>query len=132
MRILSILVILILVGWDLMWWLLGVSPLFPWQLRSYLKAHPNALLLDVRTTMEYDWFRVPGAVHAEYLLHDIQALKDVPADRPLVVICMTGHRSAIVAYKLKKAGFERVKNLTWGTLGWWLWNQLQKRISKIE
>jgi rhodanese-related sulfurtransferase len=38
----------------------------------------------------------------------------------LVIICMTGHRSSVVAYRLKKRGFTEVHNLTFGMLGWLL------------
>jgi len=37
-----------------------------------------------------------------------------------VIICMTGHRSSVVAYRLKKRGFTEVHNLTFGMLGWLL------------
>ncbi len=36
----------------------------------------------------------------------------------VVVICMTGHRSPLVAYALKKRGYARVDNLAWGMVGW--------------
>jgi rhodanese-related sulfurtransferase len=31
---------------------------------------------------------------------------------------MTGHRSPMVAYQLKKRGYKQVYNLTWGMLAW--------------
>ena len=42
----------------------------------------------------------------------------VSPSRELVVICMTSHRSPVVAYALKKKGFKGVDNLTWGMVGW--------------
>jgi rhodanese-related sulfurtransferase len=33
---------------------------------------------------------------------------------------MTGHRSSVVAYGLKRRGFTKVYNLTFGMLGWLL------------
>jgi len=42
----------------------------------------------------------------------------VPPSQEVVVICMTGHRSPLVAYGLKKRGYARVYNLTWRMAGW--------------
>jgi len=42
----------------------------------------------------------------------------VSPSRELVVICMTRHRSPVVACSLKKKGFNRVDNLTLGMVGW--------------
>ena len=44
--------------------------------------------------------------------------QDKKLDEPVVIICMTGHRSPIVAHQLKKHGYNRVYNLTWGMLAW--------------
>ena len=45
----------------------------------------------------------------------------VSPSQEVVVICMTGHRSPLVAYALKKKGYTRVCNLTWGMVGWKLY-----------
>ena len=43
-------IILIFLVWDAVWWLLGVKPRFPWQLKDRLDAGASDLvLLDVRT-----------------------------------------------------------------------------------
>ncbi len=48
--------------WDLVWWVLGVKPRFPWQLKARLGAGASDLvLLDVRTPLEFNWFHLPGA-----------------------------------------------------------------------
>ncbi len=104
--------------WDAAWWFMGVEPLFPWQLDSQLRREQSQLfLLDVRTPMEFAWFHLPGALNLPGAL-DKEKLAQLPKDRRLVVICLSGHRSPLVAYTLKKEGFNRVYNLTWGMLGW--------------
>ena len=55
------------------------------------------------------------------LAKDIQ----IPKTKTVVVICMTGHRSPMVAYGLEKAGFARVYNLTWGMVGWEVWKRFE-------
>jgi rhodanese-related sulfurtransferase len=35
-----------------------------------------------------------------------------------VVICLSGHRSPFVAYRLKQRGFKDVSYLAWGMISW--------------
>ena len=112
-------ILLLLIGWDLGWYLAGVKPLFPWHLKNILKDKGDRIsLIDVRTPWEYNWFHIEGAANKPELLYDVESLPDQGKDRQVVVICMTGHRSPLVAYRLKKRGFKRVYNLTWGMLAW--------------
>ena len=114
-----ILILLLLIGWDLGWYLAGVMPLFPWQLKKLLKGKRDPIsLIDVRTRWEYNWFHIKGAANIPELLYDVEALPAKGKEEPVVVICMTGHRSPLVAYRLKKKGFIKVYNLTWGMLAW--------------
>jgi rhodanese-related sulfurtransferase len=105
--------------WDAVWWFLGVKPRFPWQLKARLGAGADALvLLDVRTPLEYNWFHLPGAQNRPLVLTDSGTMPPVSPSQEVVVICMTGHRSPLVAYALKKKGYTRVYNLTGGMAGW--------------
>ena len=114
-----IVIVLFLIAWDFAWYLVGIKPLFPWQLKKLLKGHSNQVnLIDVRTPWEYSWFHINGAVNKPELLLDIDALPDICKKDPLIIICMTGHRSPLVAYLLKRRGFKKVYNLTWGMLAW--------------
>ena len=114
-----ILILLLIIGWDLAWYSAGVKPLLPWHLKKLLKGDNDQLtLIDVRTPREYKWFHIRGAVNKPELLFGIDALPAKSKQDPLIVICMTGHRSPLVAYRLKKRGFKRVYNLTWGMLAW--------------
>ena len=126
MKKLLFLLVIILLGWDLFWFLIGVKPLFPWQLEEKLKKdHADLVLLYVRTPEEFHWFKLLGAQNLPFergLAKDLQISKT----KTVVVICMTGHRSPIVAYRLEKAGFARVYNLTWGMVGWEAWKRFAK------
>lgn len=108
--------------WEAIWWFLGVKPRFPWQLKASLGAGASDLfLLDVRTPLEYNWFHLPGAQNLPHVLADSGKMPPVSSSQDIVVICMTGHRSPLVAYALKKKGYARVYNLTWGMAGWKLY-----------
>ena len=117
--IILLLILLFLIGWDFGWYLAGVRPLFPWQLKKLLKGKSDQLtLIDVRTPWEYNWFHIDGAANMPDLLSNTDAFKGKNVDEPVIVICMTGHRSPMVAYQLKKRGYRQVYNLTWGMLAW--------------
>lgn len=121
MKTLIILVVIIL-GWDAAWYLAGVKPLFSWQLTRLLKDGQSVVsLIDVRTPREYEWFHIEGAANLPDLLVNRDAFRRENAAEPVVVICMTGHRSPMVAYRLKKRGYKQVYNLTWGMAAWKLW-----------
>ncbi len=121
-------VIVLSLGWDAAWWVLGVKPRFPWQLQDRLPpGAADPVLLDVRTPLEYNWFHLPGARNVPNVLTDRASLDPVSPSREIVVICMTGHRSPLVAYALKKRGYARVYNLIWGMVGWKIYEWCSER-----
>ena len=117
MRALLVCLILFFGVWDLVWMLTGLTQTPPWRLRRMLREVPPPQLLDVRTPGEFAMVRIPGAVnHPEALAVDPDSL-GLDRSRPVVVVCMTGHRSPFVARKLAAAGY-KASNLTWGMAGW--------------
>jgi rhodanese-related sulfurtransferase len=126
---LLLLLLIIVLGWDLFWWFMGVRPLFPWQLERKLQEDQTELaLIDVRTPEEFHWFHLPGAQNMPIekgLPKDMQ----IPKTKTVVVICMTGHRSPLGAYHLAKTGFTGVYNLTWGMAGWQIWKRLKTLVT---
>ena len=125
MRLLLLFALLVLLwlAWDLLAPLFGVRQMPPWRLRRRLAEGQPPLLVDVRTPQEFNWFHIPGAINAPFGSTGFDAvlkLHSRPGGPPLkvVVVCMTGHRSPLVAWSLKRAGFGEVSNLTWGMAGW--------------
>lgn len=45
-------------------------------------------------------------------------LGDLPPDRPIVVYCASGYRSAIAVSLLRRDGMPKVANLVGGLAGW--------------
>ena len=75
------------------------------------------LLLDVRERSEFDTVRAPGAA----LLPTSQfmaRIQELPSDRPLLVICHTGGRSAAVTAYLLRTGRTDVANVAGGMAAW--------------
>ncbi|MGD8315401.1 MAG: rhodanese-like domain-containing protein [Syntrophobacterales bacterium] len=117
----AIVVIIIIFGWEFCWWGVGIKPLMPWRLKGSLQKSPEEFtLVDVRTPLEYELFHIPGSKNQPNLLLHPRLFKAQNSRKPLVIVCLTGHRSSVVAYGLKKRGFTKVHNLTFGMLGWLL------------
>lgn len=74
-------------------------------------------LVDVRAVNEWREGHIAGARHVP--LGRLPArLADIPADRPVVVQCKSGGRSAIAASLLRRLGRQDVRNLTGGVEAW--------------
>jgi rhodanese-related sulfurtransferase len=79
----------------------------------------GALLLDVREPGEYSAGHAPDAKliplgQLDARLQELSAYRD----RPVVVMCRSGRRSAKAVELLKEAGFSRVSNLKGGINAW--------------
>ena len=79
----------------------------------------NVHVLDVREAGEFKG--TLGHVEGAHLI-PLKTLTDnvdqLPSDQPIVVVCRSGARSAQATVLLKKAGFERVANMSGGMLRW--------------
>lgn len=73
----------------------------------------GAVLLDVRSVAEYAAASAPGTVNIP--LPELGArLAEIPSDKPVVVGCASGTRSAMARMLLKKHGHAEVYNIgTW-------------------
>lgn len=84
-------------------------------------SRPPPLLLDARTPAEVAVSHLAGARHVD---PDASAdalgaaLADVDRQRPVVVYCSVGWRSAAVAERLQAAGFRDVQNLEGSIFRW--------------
>lgn len=99
------------------------------RLRGYASANPNlatqlinrenAVVVDVREENEYLKGHIVNAIHIplSYLNDRIKDL-DKYKDKPIIVGCRTGQRSAQACAQLKKHGFEKVYNLSGGVMAW--------------
>jgi rhodanese-related sulfurtransferase len=75
------------------------------------------LLIDVREASEFDVVRAPGAVLVPTSTF-MTRVDELPADRPLLVICQVGGRSAAVTGYLVRAGRTDVSNVAGGMEAW--------------
>ena len=79
----------------------------------------GALFLDVREQDEWDEGHIPGAVHVPrgHLESRVERLAP-DHERPVVVYCASGNRSAFAAKTLSELGYEDVVSLAGGFTDW--------------
>jgi rhodanese-related sulfurtransferase len=77
----------------------------------------GAFVLDVREPAEWASFHLAGATLIP--LGSLSSrLNEVPRDKPVVVVCRTGHRSLQGRDILLQAGFTQVTTMTGGLTAW--------------
>ena len=84
-----------------------------------LMNHDDGRVVDVREDKEWQQGHIPGAVHIRLgELSNRMGELEGQKDAPLVVVCRSGNRSTKAALQLRKAGFQKVYNLSGGTMAW--------------
>jgi glyoxylase-like metal-dependent hydrolase (beta-lactamase superfamily II) len=81
--------------------------------------HDDLCLVDVRSAEEFNGpdGRIPGSLLIP--LPELERrLGEIPAERPVVVLCHSGSRSALATQELIKAGRPQVANLRGGLRAW--------------
>jgi rhodanese-related sulfurtransferase len=91
----------------------GVDPA---SVSERLAAGRELLVVDVRHAVEWRRGHIDGALHVP--LTELRGrLHELPRGRTIVTVCRSGHRSALAARSLRRAGFE-VENLDGGMIAW--------------
>lgn len=82
------------------------------------ESYTDYLVLDTRELEEYLVSHLPSAVHFGY--DDVlwNKLDTVSKEQPIVVYCSIGYRSEKIGEKLKKKGFQNIKNLYGSIFEW--------------
>jgi rhodanese-related sulfurtransferase len=101
--------------------------LTPKEAYAFLKANPEAVFIDVRSDIEHMFVGHPEGsmlipwvdgpdwdINPDFVA---QVKKAASANRPVVLICRSGRRSADAAIALEKAGLTDLYNVTHGFEG---------------
>jgi molybdopterin/thiamine biosynthesis adenylyltransferase/rhodanese-related sulfurtransferase len=89
------------------------------ELRDMMDAGKPLFLVDVREPAEYEIVRIPGSTlipNREILTGE--ALSSLPQDKPVVLYCRTGVRSAEALAAVKAAGFRDAVHVQGGVTAW--------------
>jgi len=96
----------------------GIPTVSPTDAAAELDAPGSrALLVDVREQSEFDTERATGAVLVPISQFADRA-EELPRDRPLLMICQSGSRSASATMFLLQRGWTDVRNVDGGTKAW--------------
>lgn len=104
-----------------------IKEIAPAELQQMLKGESGLLLVDVRESSEHEQGHLQGAhlvprgileaaADINYPKHD--ELLYTARERPVVLYCATGGRSAMAALTLQMMGFKQVYNLAGGFMKW--------------
>jgi len=100
------------------WWSAEVAPLqrttvIDWREADRAMEEDDALLIDVRSLTEWKEGHVPSAAHI-HLGELREGARTLDHERPIILYCRSGNRSAIGASLLQAAGFSDVRNVEGG------------------
>lgn len=84
---------------------------------SHPEDGPAPLIVDVRELDEFTALRVPGTVLLPISRFSI-GYGRLPTDRPLLMLCKVGGRSASATDLLLRSGFTDVANIAGGISAW--------------
>jgi adenylyltransferase/sulfurtransferase len=89
------------------------------ELKDMIDSGKDFVLIDVREPHEYEIVKIPGSVliPKDRILSG-EALAEIPLDRPVVLHCKSGGRSAAALAALHKAGFTDAVHVQGGVLAW--------------
>ena len=89
------------------------------ELKSKIDKKENFLLIDVREPSEYEIVKIPGSllIPKQGFL-DGSALAGLPQDKPIILHCKSGVRSAECLAILKSAGFADATHVSGGVVAW--------------
>jgi len=95
----------------------GDSTITASELKAMFDRGEDFLLVDVREPAEYDIVRIPGSVLIPK--GELPArLSSLPQNKPVVLHCKTGVRSAEALAVLKGAGFTSARHVQGGVTAW--------------
>lgn len=104
-----------------------IQTLMPWDLAEKLENEPDSVILDVREADEFAAMHIPGSINVPRGILEASCeygyAETIPElvearDRPVVVVCRSGNRSALAAEVLSLLGYRKPYSLNTGVRGW--------------
>lgn len=85
-----------------------------------LQKNGDVIILDTREEEEFSISHIATAKHIGFNTFSAEKISSKIADKdtPIIVYCSLGIRSEEIAEKLKKAGYNNIKNLYGGIFEW--------------
>lgn len=104
-----------------------IKELMPWDVDALRQANPEVLLVDIREPNEAAACHIKGSLlvprgvleaacdwgYSDTIPELVQARQ-----RPVVLVCRSGNRTALAALTMQQMGFEQVFSMKTGVRGW--------------
>ncbi len=82
-------------------------------------SEPNVQLIDVRTAEEFTSGHIPNSINIDVNSDTFESkVASLDKEKPVMVYCKMGGRSAKAAEKLKELGFKNITDLDGGFTSW--------------
>ena len=89
------------------------------ELLEMIDKEKDLIIIDVRTPAEIEQGTIPGAIQIDWQDSEFKnKIAALDSDKPVVVYCASGLRSAQAAEVLHSANFKRVFDYSEGYYGW--------------
>lgn len=104
-----------------------IRELMPWDLEKMIGKMPGLMVLDVRERSEFESAHIKGAMNVprgileaacEWDYAETEPELVEARDRPIVLVCRSGNRSAMAAVVMRLIGYADVASLKLGIKGW--------------
>ena len=79
-----------------------------------IEERPEALVVDLRTPLEYKLSHHPRAININFLYNFKEKIAELDHTKPIFITCLTAHRSPYAALLLKNLGFTEIYDLKGG------------------
>jgi rhodanese-related sulfurtransferase len=88
--------------------------------RSQLESEEDCLIIDVRTSEEFEELRLPNSINIDFYKPQdfMQELEKLDKNKVYYIYCRTGSRSANTCELMKETGFAKTYNLLGGITEW--------------
>lgn len=104
-----------------------IEEIMPWDVPDFLEEHPDTVFIDIRERDEFARAHIAGTLNVPRGILESAAEWDyaetVPQlvtarDKPVLIICRSGNRSAFAAETLAQMGFADARSVKLGVKGW--------------
>jgi rhodanese-related sulfurtransferase len=104
-----------------------IQELMPWDVDEMRQANPELLIVDIREADEYAAGHIQDSVLAprgileaacDWGYSDTIPVLVQARDKPVVLVCRSGNRTALAAMTLQWMGYQQVYSMKTGIRGW--------------
>lgn len=104
-----------------------VRELMPWDVEEMLAGNPELMIVDIREQDEYDVGHIQNSLYVPRGILETACdwgySETIPAlvqarDKPVVLVCRSGNRTALAALTLQLMGYQQVYSMKTGIRGW--------------